>query len=123
MGRPVGWILGASDRAQLLAYFPPRYERVIAHHVTLWGHRQDAPVPGPASFAVIGHSDAGTGIEALVVLVDGQPRRPDGHHYHLTWSLDPATDRVPRDSNALIAEHGWSEVDPIPFHADPGYVA
>ncbi|WP_265563778.1 hypothetical protein [Sphingomicrobium arenosum] len=123
MGGAVGWILDDADRASLLAHFPPRYAEVIAHHVTAASHRDKAPVPAPASFAVIGHSDAGHGVEALVVLVDGQPHRPDGNHYHVTWSLDPDSGRVPKDSNALIADHGFTEVDPIPFHARPGYVS
>ncbi|MCJ8190396.1 hypothetical protein [Sphingomicrobium aestuariivivum] len=122
MARPVGWILDAADREALLAHFPPRYAGVVAHHVTLWGHQAKAPVPPHASFAVIGHSDAGEGVEALVVLVSGQLHRPDGNHFHVTWSIDPDSGKVPRDSNALIADHGWTEVDPVPFHAEPGYV-
>ena len=122
MARPGGWILDETDRANLLAHFPPRYADVIAHHVTLWGHQAKAPIPEPASFAVIGHSDAGEGIEALVVIANGQLHRPDGNHFHVTWSIDPASGKAPKDSNTLIDEHGWSEVDPVPFHAEPGYV-
>lgn len=123
MARPVGWLLDEDDRAALLERFAPRYSRIFAHHVTLWGHRARAPIPEPAAFAVVGHADAGEGIEALLVLVNGQLHRPDGNRFHITWSLDPASEKMPKDSNALIAAHGWDEVDPVGFAATPGYVA
>ena len=123
MARPVGWILDPADRARLLGRCPPRYEETIAHHVTLWGHRNRASLPAAASFAVVGHADAGDGIEALVVTVDGEMERPDGNLFHCTWSLDRARGKAPKDSNTLIAEHGFASVEPIAFGASPGFVA
>ena len=122
-GSAVGWVLDAPDRARLLDRFPPRYPGVIAHHVTLWGHKKDAGLPPPADLAVTGHADAGTGIEALVVSVDGEERRPDGNIFHCTWSLDPARGLKPKDSNLLLLHHGWTAVAPLPFAATPGPVA
>ncbi|WP_343343137.1 hypothetical protein WJT74_07050 [Sphingomicrobium sp. XHP0239] len=122
MGGPVGWILDERDRERLLERFVPRFERVIAHHVTQWGHRRRAPVPAPAMLAIVGHV-ADASIEALLVTVDGRIERPDGSRYHCTWSLDPASGRVPKDANAMIAETDWTSVDPLPVSAAPGYVA
>lgn len=121
MPRAVGWILDDADRARLLERFPPRYAKLIAHHVTLWSHKAAKPVPGPASFNVVGHADDGRGIEALVVTCDGKTQRPDGSTYHITWSLDPDSGLAPKHSNDLIAEAGWAPVEPaIPFSAEPG---
>ena len=108
MGRGVGWILDEAQRAALLGRFPPRYGQVIAHHVTLWGHKKGASVPAPATIALVGYAHAGDGIECYVATVDGQTTRPDGNIYHVTWSLDPASGKVPKDSNALISAHGWT---------------
>ncbi|MBB3764139.1 hypothetical protein [Sphingomicrobium lutaoense] len=124
MARPVGWILKEDDRERLLAAFPPRYSKVIAHHVTHWGRsgKPTAP-PSPASFKVVGHADDKRGIEALVVSVDGDCDRPDGSIYHVTWSLDPASGCKPVDSNRLIKEAGWTETHmPHPFEAEPGWL-
>ena len=122
MGGPVGWILDEPDRSRLLERFPPRFDRIVAHHVTLWGHRERAPVPPPAVMAVIGHA-ADTAIEALIVTVDGSAERPDGGTFHCTWSLDPMSDRVPKDANAMIAVRNWTSCAPLPFSASAGYVA
>ncbi|MCM8557320.1 hypothetical protein [Sphingomicrobium sediminis] len=122
MGRPVGWLLEDESRAKLLDRFPPLYAEIIAHHVTLWGRKYRATPPDPAEIAVVGHADAGDGIEALVVTVDGNVHRPDGSHYHITWSLDPASGKKPKDSNVLIADHDWEEIDPIPVTAVPAYI-
>jgi hypothetical protein len=123
MARPVGWVLTEETRAALLDRFPPRHDDVVAHHVTQWGRRVKKPVPGPANFAVVGRADAGAGIEALVVTVDGETRRPDGSTFHITWSIDPDSGKRPKDSNMLIADHGWTECEPVPFEAEPGFVA
>ena len=121
MGRPVGWILDEASRSKLLERFPPKHDDVIAHHVTLWGRDFSKPLPPPVTFAVVGHSDDGRGIEALVVTVNGDTARPDGSVYHVTWSIDPASGLSAKHSNNLIAEAGWEPLEaPITFEAEPG---
>ena len=123
MGRGVGWILDEAQRAELLVRFPPRYARVIAHHVTLWGHRKDAAVPSPRSIALVGHADNGRDLECYVASVDGETTRPDGNTYHVTWSLDPDTGVQPKDSNRLLEDGNWTAFpEPVPLLTRPDYL-
>ncbi|WP_260482216.1 hypothetical protein [Sphingomicrobium flavum] len=124
MAQGTGWILDEADRQRLLGRFPPRHADIIAHHVTLWSRhdKPDAP-PAPAHLAVVGHADDGRGIEALVVAVNGSTDRPDGSTFHITWSIDPASGCVAKLSNNLIAEAGWTSIEPpIPFAATPDWL-
>ena len=56
--------------------------------------------------------DDGRGVQALVLRIAGTTARPDGSRWHVTWSLDRAAGRKPVESNTVIAERGWSAVDP-----------
>ena len=97
------YVLDDSSRAALLEKFPPKYPKVVAHHVTVeFGVPEGTEAPPPASVKVIGYADSGDGLEALVCTVNGKADRPDGKRYHITWSLDPAK-YSPVDSNALLA--------------------
>src|SRR4051812_520010 len=81
------WLLHPPGRGALPARSPPRYARVVAHHVTLkFGDRQAQP-PGEVEAAVVGEADDGAGVQALVVAIDGDTARPDGGTFHVTWSL------------------------------------
>lgn len=107
-----GWKLDAASRAALLARFPPRYARTVADHVTHGRKREAPPLPSVSSAEVIGHSDDGAGVEALVVAIGGSSERWDGSRYHLTWSL--AEGREAKESNDVIARCGWREVEGCP---------
>ncbi|WP_426957777.1 hypothetical protein [Muricoccus radiodurans] len=105
----LGWLLPPEERDALLSLFPPRYDRVMAHHVTLRpGARPKAPLPKPTEGFVLGHADDGSGVQALVVEIGGTTRRWDGSTYHITWSLGPG--RRPVESNDVLREHGWTEM-------------
>lgn len=117
-GRTIGWLLDEADRAALLARFPPRWPDVIAHHVTL-ASKTFEPPPGATSGEVVGHVDDGEGLEALVVAIGGTTDRPDGSTYHITWSLDRAAGREPRQSNDVLRERGWEEVAPVAIGLTP----
>ena len=80
------------ERELLLRRFPPKYENVVADHVTLRvGATPDTPLPHkPQARAVVGRADDGRSLECLVVELDGTTDRPDGSTYHITWSLGPA---------------------------------
>jgi hypothetical protein len=108
----MGWLVDPQDRAALLARFPARYARVVAHHVTLkFGDRAAAP-PTETMGEIVGEADDGAGVQALVVRIGGTTVRPDGGTYHVTWSL--AEGREARESNSVIAERGW-EALPAPI--------
>ena len=110
----VGWKLDPHQREQLLARFAPKYAKAIAHHVTLKANvPSSTPLPGPASGRIVGHADDGSGVEAMVVEISGTTVRPGGGTFHITWSL--AEGREARESNDVIAKHGWRRFDaPIP---------
>lgn len=114
MARPgsvTGWKLSPDDRALALRRLPPRYENVIADHVTLKvGASAGTPLPRqPATALIVGHADDGESLECMVVELDGTTDRPDGSTYHITWSLGRG--RKARESNDLLRDRKW---DPLP---------
>ncbi|OYD80779.1 hypothetical protein [Azospirillum brasilense] len=116
----VGWALPERERARLLALFPPRHARTVAHHVTLaFGVAPDHPLPTDREGIIVGMADDGDGVQALVVAIAGTTDRPGGGTYHVTWSLEPG--RRPVESNAVIASLGWSPVEPVAVRLEPRF--
>ena len=119
-GTVTGWKLPETERELLLGRFPPRYENVVADHVTLRSDATpDTPLPAePGTSKVLGRADDGIGLECLVVELDGTTERPDGSTYHITWSLGPG--RRARESNDLLRNKGWDYIEkPIPVELTP----
>jgi hypothetical protein len=119
-GTVTGWKLPQVERELLLDRFPPKYEKVVADHVTLrMGATPETPLPNrPESAKVVGRADDGDSLECLVVELDGTTDRPDGSTYHITWSLGPG--RRARESNDVLRDQGWSYLDaPIPVELEP----
>ena len=111
-----GWKLPPDERARLLRHFPPKYENVIADHVTL--RVGCSELPSKPDARIVGRADDGGSLECLVVELDGTTDRPDGATYHITWSLGPA--RKPIESNGVLRAFGWTPIDrPIPVELDP----
>ena len=119
-GTVTGWKLPEVERELLLRQFPPKYENVVADHVTLRvGATEETPLPKkPADARVVGRADDGSSLECLVVEIDGTFDRPDGSTYHITWSLGPH--RKARESNDLLRDSGWHPLDaPIALELEP----
>jgi hypothetical protein len=118
-GYVTGWKLPGAERERLLERFEPRYERIVADHVTLEaGADEDSPRPEEVAARVVGRADDGASLECMVVEIDGSTDRPDGSTYHITWSLGP--DRKAKESNDVLREHGWTNLDPpIPIELEP----
>lgn len=116
-----GWKLDRIDRASLLARFPPLFPDVIADHVTLRsGTDANTPLPLDQCGEIIGEIDDHEGVQALVVRIGGTCVREDEGTFHITWSLDRARRRQPRESNDVIARLGWrSLAEPIPIRLHP----
>lgn len=113
-----GWLLDPADRQALLARFPPRYEVVVAHHVTQKFGDRAAVAPRETAGEVVGVADDGKGVQALVVRIGGTTDRPDGSTYHITWSL--AAGREAKESNGVISRRGFTWLPaPIPIRLDP----
>ena len=118
-GSVIGWLLAEDDRERLLQEFPPRFEKTVAHHVTLKTEAEQDPLPPEVKAQIVGKTDDGEGVEAMVVAIDGTTDRPDGSTYHITWSLGEG--RRARESNDVLRERGWGELDhPIPIKLEPG---
>ena len=119
-GTVTGWKLPQVERDLLLQRFPPRYDNVVADHVTLVvGATPETPLPREVdNAAVIGRADDDAGVECLVVEIDGSTDRPDGSTYHITWSL--GSGRRARESNDVLRDKGWDYVEaPIRVTLEP----
>lgn len=102
-----GWKLDKVQRERLLAAHPPVYPIVVADHVTVSISAPEPPKEVGNAF-IVGYADDGTGVQALVVAIDGSTTRPDGKTWHITWSL--ADGRAARESNDVIAQVGWQQL-------------
>jgi len=119
-GTVIGWKLDRSQRGDLLERFPPRYSDVDADHVTLRTNAIRDPLPPEVDARIIGRADDGDSLEAMVVRIDGTTDRPGGSIFHITWSLDKARGRQPRESNDLLKDRGWHRIEqPVPIRIDP----
>jgi len=116
----IGWLLPPDERRRLLQRFEPRYDRVVADHVTLRsGVVDDAPAPRETAGEIVGVADDGEGVQALVVKIGEGTARPGGGTYHITWSLGPM--RTAKESNDVIAARGWTRLEsPEPVRLEPG---
>jgi hypothetical protein len=118
-GSVIGWLLASDDREKLLEQFPPKFEKTVVHHVTLKSDAEREPIPPEVQAAIVGRTDDGEGVEAMVVAINGTTDRPDGSTYHITWSLGDG--RRARESNDVLKERGWDELEhPIPIKLEPG---
>ena len=117
-GSVIGWTLDQDERAELLKQYPPRFAKVVAHHVTLATDAEDRDLPAPVKAAIVGRTDDGHGLEAMVVTIDGDSARPDGSMFHITWSLGEG--RRARESNDVLRERGWQKLgQAIPITLTP----
>jgi hypothetical protein len=118
-GTVTGWKLTGDERASLLDRFPPKYENVVADHMTLrTGATAETLLPREVEAAIVGQADDGDSLECLVVSIDGTTDRPDGSTYHITWSLGPG--RRARESNDVLRDRGWKPIEkPIPVQLEP----
>jgi hypothetical protein len=118
-GTVTGWKLTSDERASLLDRFPPKYENVVADHVTLRvGATPETPLPREVEAEIVGQGDDGDSLECLVVSIDGTTDRPDGSTYHITWSLGAG--RRARESNDVLRDLGWKPLEkPIPVQLEP----
>jgi uncharacterized phage protein gp47/JayE len=120
-GTVIGWTLDEGERSALLEQLPPRHANVVAHHVTLATDAADLDVPNEVRAAIVGRTDDEAGVEAMVVAIDGSTARPDGSTFHITWSLGQG--RRARESNNVLKQRGWQELDhPIPITLTPARI-
>jgi len=96
------YVLTDETRALLEEKYPPSYSEFIGHHITVEiGLSEGTPAPEEADIKLLGIKDSGDGIEALLVAVNGETKRPDGSTYHIIWSLERDKYKL-CDSNHLV---------------------
>jgi len=107
----VGWRIPDYEKNRLLEKFPPIFDNVVAHHITLeYDVSKDIELPEQIYGIIVGHAHD-ENIEALVVSIDGTITRPDGSFFHITWSMGDGAKAV--QSNKLIKDYGFETVAPI----------
>jgi hypothetical protein len=116
----VGWLLPHTERNMLLDRFAAKFSQLIAHHCTWqFGVDDSQSLPQNNWGWVVGESVDPDGVQALVLLIGGSSKRPDGGTLHITWSLTPG--RKPVESNQVIAQFGIQPVDPIRVRLEPKF--
>lgn len=113
-----GYLLSESSRNKLLELYPPKYERVVAHHIThMFPATIDDIPPMPSSIHIIGHIDSGDGVEGFLVEIDDNVIRQDGiFRYHLTYSL--ANNRKSVETNKYVNDN-VKLINPIKITVTP----
>jgi hypothetical protein len=110
------YVLDKKSRRELLTKFPPKFQNVNAHHITVkFGLKDDDKMPHPAKVEVVGYA-SDESLEALVVSVNGRTTRSDGGTYHITWSFQPG--RKASQSNGVVS-NSWEQVEPIDINTRP----
>ena len=102
-GTYLAFEISEASRKKLLEIFPPKFSKVICHHVTIEFNLTPEKLKKlepllRSRVMVIGKAE-GEGIEAIAVSLDGNRRRVDGSFYHVTLSLNPP--HKPVESNNL----------------------
>jgi hypothetical protein len=115
----IAFNLVEASREAILRQFVPLYSMVVCHHITFeFGVLEGTALPEtPRSLEVVGYATDNTGVEALVVAVNGEIRRSDGKVYHVTLSL--AQGRKPVQSNDVIEKFGWTPCLQLAISAEP----
>lgn len=106
----LAFVLDEPARARLLAELPPKFAKVLAHHVTIVfptssdeaakARRMMLQLAGQEHDVEVINHYVGEHIEAVGVTFNGEKKRPGGGFYHVTLSLEPPA--KPKDSNKLV---------------------
>lgn len=117
----IAYNLTEASRANLLSAFPPKFSKVVAHHITImFGVNNTTPLPPiPQKVEVIGYA-CNEQIECLVVRADNKERREsDGKLMHIT--LSHSDEAKPVMSNDLLMDAEYTSVSPIEIEVDPTF--
>lgn len=123
----IAYELTPKSRVKLLNHFEPLFEKVYAHHVThtfgIKREKADGLLQNLSEDDLVVIAEASNDrMQALVVEINGSPRRDDGSVYHITWSLDPKTGTRPVHANNLVKNKStWDYVSPIPITTTPKF--
>ncbi len=111
----LSFILDFSSREKLIKIFPPSFNNVICHHVTIkFGEidiedfEQHCDVKKSTVVGILSEEN----LEVLVVKFNGSIMRNDGNFYHITHSLT-AGKKKPVDSNKLLRRKEYIKVPEV----------
>jgi len=110
------YVLSIESRKKLLKELPPKYESIVAHHITVEFPGEELPEELPIK--VYGKVDSEDGLETFLCSVGDDVSRSDGGMFHITWSLIPDKYK-PVDSNELIKGGKFTFFSPITIEATP----
>lgn len=114
----VAYVLDEQSVNVLKEKFAPKYPDFIGHHITFRMGTSIVPEQ-PKEIKVVGYVDDQVGLEAFIVQIDGVQERLDEGTYHITWSLDRVAGRKPVDSNTVIKQLQYTEIDHIQINGKP----
>lgn len=120
------YLIPEKERKKILSMFAPSFEKVILHHITHEFGVEESSPPDCKKANIIGFSkyvdEIGKGIEAFVVEVCGNLKRPDGKIYHITFSLSPEKYK-PYFSNEIIKKYGFRKLEkPVEIKIEPVFI-
>lgn len=117
----ISYNLTEESRAKILSEFPPKFSKVVAHHITVqFGVNDSVPLPvPPQKVEVIGYA-SNEKIECVVVRVDSKERREsDGKLMHITLSRSDEAKSVM--SNELLMDAEYNAVSPFEIKVEPTF--
>lgn len=117
----IAYNLTESSRAKLLSEFPPKFSKVVAHHITnMFGVDSSTPLPPiPKKVEVIGYA-CNEQIECVVVRVDNKERREsDSKLMHIT--LSHSDESKPVMSNDLLMDAEYTAIIPLEIEVVPTF--
>ena len=116
----IAYNLTANSHREVIAKFNPKFEKVVAHHITVAFNVSDTePMPSiPNSAKVVGYA-CNDKIECLVVEINGSRHRADGKLFHVT--LSHSREAKPVMSNDLLQAQGYTECEPFNINVVPAF--
>ena len=116
-----GYLLSDSGKGKLLSIIQPVHPNTIAHHITYEFGVEESFPPNINKVKVIAHAENDK-VQAAIVEVNGNTRRPDGKIYHITISIDRSKGGKPVQSNDLIEiPESWIKIDPLWIEVEPKF--
>lgn len=111
----LAFVLDDKSREKLIAAFPPSFDTVVCHHVTIKFNNIDIEdvekfqdITRATIVGIVSEED----LEALVVNFGSTIKREDGSTYHITHSLTKGK-KKPVDSNKLLQKKDFVPVSHI----------
>ncbi len=94
--------------------FPPRYENVLSGTRLI---SSAADLIEHPTFGIVGRKDSGTGIELLIVSINGSVTAPDGAINHIVWSVENPAE-ITEQAETLLNDAITRYVMCLPFEIE-----